>query len=157
MSKINFGFRLFRFLSTFVIRHSSFATLLLATTALAEDWPCWRGPRLDGTSLETNIPIHWSASSNVVWKTELPGLGHASPIVFGDRVFTVSASGEERLLLCLDRRTGKLLWQRTVLHAPLEKKHKLNSFASSTPATDGELVYVAFLDGSQMLAAAYDF
>jgi outer membrane protein assembly factor BamB len=144
----------FRQLS-FVIRH--FPILLLATCALAEDWPCWRGPRLDGTSLEQNVPIYWNATSNVVWKTTLPGSGHASPIVSGERLFTVAANGEDRLLLCLDRQTGKLLWQRTVLTTPLEKKHKLNSFASSTPATDGELVYVAFLDGKQMLAAAYDF
>ncbi len=105
------------------------------------------------------MPLYWSPTSNVVWKTELPGLGHASPIVWGDRVFTVSAllDTKDRVLLCLDRRTGKLLWQKTVLTAPLEHKHALNSFASSTPATDGELVYVAFLDGDRMFAAAYDF
>ena len=75
----------------------------------------------------------------------MPGSGHASPIVWDDRVFTVSAlpDTQDRLLLCLDRRTGKLLWRQTVLTAPLERKHGLNSFASSTPATDGELVYVA--------------
>jgi outer membrane protein assembly factor BamB len=160
--------------STFGFRHSDFlrvsgfgfrvlpAALLLALTvaspASAENWPCWRGPRLDGTSRETNVPIHWSASSNVVWKAELPGSGHASPIVWGDRVFTVSALPEtqDRLLLCLDRQTGKLLWQKTVLTAPLERKHTLNSFASSTPATDGELIYTAFLDGAQMFVAALD-
>ncbi len=64
---------------------------------------------------------------------------------------------QERLLLCLDRRTGKQLWRQTVLTAPLERKHGLNSFASSTPATDGEVVYVAFLDRDRMFAAAYDF
>ena len=127
--------------------------------AAAENWPGWRGPRLDGSSREKKVPVHWSGSSNVVWKTELPGTGHASPIVWGDRIFTVSAVPEtqDRLLLCLDRPTGKLLWQKTVLTAPLEHKHILNSFASSTPSTDGELVYVAFLDGKQMFAAAYDF
>jgi hypothetical protein len=112
---------------------------------------------LDGTSLETNIPIHWSETSNVVWKTKLPGAGHASPIVLRDRVFTVTQAGEDRLLLCVDRSTGARLWQQLVLTAPLEQKHKLNSYASSTPASDGELIYVAFLDGKQMLAAAYDF
>jgi outer membrane protein assembly factor BamB len=131
----------------------------LAFSAAGENWPCWRGPRLDGTSLETNVPIHWSATSNVIWKTELPGSGHASPIVYGDRIFTVSAATEtqDRLLLCVDRKSGQLLWRRTVLTAPLEDKHTLNSFASSTPATDGEFVYLAFLDRDQMLVAAYDF
>jgi outer membrane protein assembly factor BamB len=103
--------------------------------------------------------VYWNASSNVLWQTELPGTGHASPIVWDDRVFTVSATPDtqDRLLLCLDRRTGELLWRQTALTAPLERKHTLNSFASSTPATDGELVYVAFLDLNQMFVAAYDF
>src|SRR5438876_2507379 len=80
------------------------------SSLLAENWPCWRGPRQDGTSIETNVPIHWSATSNVVWKTELPGFGHASPIVHGDHIFTVSAVNESqgRLLLCLDRKSGKI-------------------------------------------------
>jgi outer membrane protein assembly factor BamB len=127
--------------------------------ALAENWPGWRGPRGDGTSSEKKVPLQWNATNNVVWKTELPGLGHASPIVWGDRVFTVTCvpEKESRELLCLDRKTGKLLWQKTVIASPLEKKHKLNSHASSTPATDGQLVYVAFLDVQEMVVAAYDF
>ena len=133
--------------------------LSLGVSASAENWPCWRGPRLDGTSLETKVPLHWNATSNVVWKTELPGSGHASPIVYGERVFSVSADAEnqDRLLLCLDRKSGELLWKRTVLAAPFEKKHTLNSFASSTPATEGERVYVAFLDRDRMFVAAYNF
>ena len=144
-------------------RMTSSAALLLflgqAAGVLAEDWPCWRGPRLDGTSLETNVPVYWNATSNIAWKTELPGAGHASPIIYGDRVFTVSALADtqERLLLCLDRKTGELLWEQKVLSAPFEQKHELNSFASSTPATDGERIYVSFLDRDHMFAAAYDF
>ena len=144
-------------------RMNSSAALLLflgqAAGVLAEDWPCWRGPRLDGTSLETNVPVYWNATSNIAWKTELPGAGHASPIVHGDRIFTVSASADtqDRLLLCLDRKTGELLWKQKVLSAPFEQKHELNSFASSTPATDGERIYVSFLDRDHMFAAAYDF
>ena len=124
----------------------------------AENWPCWRGPRLDGTSFDTQIPIHWSATSNVLWKTALPGMGHASPIVWDERIFTVAAlNTQERILLCLNRNTGNIIWQRTVVQSPLETKHPLNSHASSTPATDGTLVYVAFLDQKEMLVAAYDF
>lgn len=125
----------------------------------AENWPAWRGPRLDGTSLEKTFPVHWSATSNVVWKTALPGAGHASPIVWNDRVFTVAAvaADQSRVLLCLDRKSGDLLWQRSVLTSAMERKHSLNSHASSTPATDGELVYVAFLDRAEMAVAAYDF
>ena len=125
----------------------------------AENWPCWRGPRLDGTSHEKKVPLRWSGTSNVVWKTALPGAGHASPIVWDDRIFTVGAmsASQDRVLVCLDRTNGRIVWQQTVLNAPLERKHSLNSHASSTPATDGALVYVAFLDGDKTLVAAYDF
>jgi outer membrane protein assembly factor BamB len=136
-----------------------FALLSSASFARAENWPAWRGPRGDGTSLETNVPIGWSATSNIVWKTEIPGDGHASPVIWVDRVFTVTAEPDtqDRTLLCLDRKTGRILWQKTVIHSLLEKKHSLNSYASSTPATDGERVYVAFLDRQEMVVAAFDF
>ncbi|MBI2946170.1 MAG: PQQ-binding-like beta-propeller repeat protein [Verrucomicrobia bacterium] len=133
--------------------------LALAPLLQAENWPVWRGPRGDGSSLETQVPTHWSAAQNIAWKAAIPGVGHASPIVWGDRVFVLSAllDQEDRVLLCLDRKTGRILWQQTVVHSPLERKHTLNSFASSTPATDGQLVYVAFLDRQEMLVAAYNF
>src|SRR5437868_1300210 len=129
-------------------------TLSSIWVARAENWPSWRGPRGDGTSLEKNIPVHWSTTSNVCWKTEIPGIGHASPVVWGDRLFVVSAVDNDRVLVSLDRQTGKILWQRLVITTPLEKKHTLNSHASSTPATDGELVYVSFLDRDEMVVAA---
>jgi len=116
----------------------------------AENWPCWRGPRGDGTSLEKNIPIQWDGpeKKNIAWKVEVPGKGHASPIVWEDRIFTVSCREDkgDRILLCFDRKTGRVLWEKTVLHAPLEKHHRLNTHASGTPATDGNLVYVTFLE-----------
>ena len=138
------------------------AIMLLAAIngrALGENWPGWRGPRGDGTSLEKNVPVEWSATESVVWKVPIPGKGHASPIVWGDRIFVVTAAEElnQRVLLCLDRTNGRVLWQRVVLAAPLEKLHRLNSRASSTPATDGEKVYVSFLDHDKMFVAAYDF
>jgi outer membrane protein assembly factor BamB len=133
--------------------------MLAPLTMAAENWPCWRGPRLEGTSHEKDVPVYWSASSNVTWKAELPGVGHASPIVWNDRVFTVTSVAEKqaRDLVCVDRASGRLIWQKTVINSPLERKHSLNSHASSTPATDGKLVYVAFLDRTEMVVAAYDF
>lgn len=124
-----------------------------------ENWPGFRGPRGDGTSLEKDLPLRWSAAENIAWKVPLPGRGHASPVVWEDRIFLVTALEEkqERALLCLDRRTGRTLWQRAVLTAPLEPIHELNSYASSTPLTDGERVYVTFLDRDRMYVAAYDF
>jgi hypothetical protein len=138
----------------------SLAAAWLPGITWGENWPCWRGPRGDGTSLEQNVPVRWDGPSgkNIVWKTELPGSGHASPIVWEDRVFLVTCVEEkqERILFCMDRKSGKILWDRLVVRAPLERKHSLNSFASSTPATDGQQVYVTFLDRTQMLVAAYD-
>jgi outer membrane protein assembly factor BamB len=125
----------------------------------AEEWPGWRGPRGDGTSTETGLPLTWGDTEHVRWKTPIPGKGHSSPIVWGDRVFVTTCLEEQqkRLLLCLDRRSGKVLWQRAVLEAKLERKHGLNSYASSTPATDGKHVWVTFLDHPDMRVYAYDF
>ena len=127
----------------------------------AENWPRWRGPRGDGSSLENGVPTHWNGPNhqNIAWKVRIPGLGHASPIVWEDRIFLVSGREElqQRVLLCLDRKTGQTLWQREVLRSLLEGKHRLNSHASSTPATDGKSVYVTFLDHTKVLVAAYDF
>ena len=127
-------------------------------TASAEFWPCWRGPRGDGTCIEKNVPTNWDPAG-AIWKVELPGKGHASAIVWGSRVFTVTALPEmrQRVLLCLDRDTGKILWQQTVVRGPLEKLHKENSYASGTPATDGERIYVTFRVGDEIIVAAHDF
>lgn len=132
--------------------------LAVASPLMAEDWPVWRGPRGDGTSRETSLPIHFSPTQNVRWKTAIPGSGYSSPIVQGDRVFVTSCVEDrgDRLLICLDRSTGKILWTRKVLTAPLEKKHGDNSFASSTPASDATRVWVSFLAYPEMMVACYD-
>jgi outer membrane protein assembly factor BamB len=125
----------------------------------AENWPNFRGPKGDGTSSEKEIPVKWDERTNVLWKTAVPGVGYASPIVWDDKLFTVSAKTEtqEKILLCYDTHNGKLLWQTTVLKAPFESKHNDNSFASGTPATDGKYIYLSFLDGENVMVAAYDF
>lgn len=129
-----------------------------ALGAPVENWPAWRGPRGDGTSLDPKVPVSWKLETDLVWKTRLPGTGHASPVIWQDRIFAVSTLEEtqERILFSLDRKSGAMLWQAVVLQAPLEPIHRLNSRASSTPATDGERVYVSFLDREQVLVAAYD-
>ncbi|HEX5106080.1 MAG TPA: PQQ-binding-like beta-propeller repeat protein [Pirellulaceae bacterium] len=151
--------------------YASLCTSVLAVEPPVLNWPGWRGPKGDGSSPETNLPTTWNGTTgeNVVWKTAIPGTGHSSPIVWGERIFVVSCLPDsgDRVLLSLDRKTGAVLWQQTVLKAPLEKKHTLNSYASGTPATDGRLVYVSFLEpdfASQkertpgnMVVAAYDF
>lgn len=128
-----------------------------AGTTQAEPWPGWRGPRSDGTSIEQNVATNWDPAG-AIWKTQLPGKGHASPIVWGDYVCTVTglAASTERILLCLDRKSGKMLWQQTVVRGPLEKLHKENSYASSTPVTDGNRVFVTFRVGENLIVAAHD-
>ncbi len=129
-----------------------FALSLLAAPlpCLAENWGRWRGPRGDGTSAEKNVPTVWDGETgkNIRWKTEIPGQGHASPIVWNDRVYQVTCKREstERVLMCLDADTGNPKWERTVLKSKLETKHRLNSYASSTPATDGKTIFVTFLE-----------
>jgi outer membrane protein assembly factor BamB len=125
----------------------------------AQNWPCWRGPDGDGTSKEINLPIHWDSVTNVVWKIRVPGTGYSSPIIWKEKLFIVSALQEshEKILLCYDCKRGDLVWQKTVLKSTFEKKHDNNSYASGTPATDGTRVYVSFLDGEDVVVAAYDF
>ncbi len=133
---------------------------LISSVTKAENWPGWRGPRGDGSV--TNAPkltTELSPGSGTVWKTAIPGTGHASPIIWEDRIFLVTADeeGESRSLICLDRERGEILWSKVVLASPFEGIHRLNSRASSTPATDGKAVYVSFLDQENMFIAAYDF
>jgi len=132
---------------------------LCAATVQAEDWPSWRGPRLDGISTEKNLPLRWSDKDNVAWKTEIPGIGHSSPIIFGDRVFVTSCieNEQKRMLYCLDRTSGKILWEREVVTSKLEHKHGLNSFASSTPTTDGKYLWVSFLEYPKMVVVCFDY
>jgi hypothetical protein len=127
--------------------------------AQAEDWPTWRGPRNDGTVAESGFPVTWSSTENIRWTYDIPGTGHSSPIVSKGKVFVTSCIEPEkkRMLHCIDRASGKLLWERVVLVAELEKKHRENSWASSTPAADGERVFVSFLDKPQMRVFCYDY
>src|SRR5688572_32731646 len=135
-----------------------FVLLTAAATARAGDWPGWRGPNGDGRSEEANLPTHWSATENVHWKTPIPGGGHSSPVVVGDRVLVTTAleSEQKRMLLCLNRLDGKTIWEREVLRAPLEQRHERNSYASATPATDGKHVWVSFLQRPTIQLICYD-
>jgi hypothetical protein len=145
------------------IRSLSFLFFLLILNSVsviqAQNWPCWRGPNGDGTSPETSLPVKWDSVTNVVWKVPVPGKGYSSPVIWEDRLFLVTAipATQEKVLLCYDCKNGTLIWKKTVLKTSFEKKHDNNSFASGTPATDGTRVYVSFLDGQDVVVAAYDF
>lgn len=119
-------------------------------TSVAENWPGFRGPGRQGISNEKNLPTQWSETSNIVWKTPIAGIGWSSPIIFGDLIFVTTATDEGASfhLLCLDRKTGAVLWDRQVLRQKPGHKQALNSYATSTPVTDGKNVYIVAFDGS---------
>jgi outer membrane protein assembly factor BamB len=127
-----------------------------AFTAKAENWPAFRGPTGQGVSSETNVPLHWSASKGVAWKTPIPGAGWSSPIVWGDRVFVTTATddGAGCHVMALNGADGKVLWDVEVFKQPTKRKENRNSYATPTPVTDGKRVYVFFGGGG---AAALDF
>jgi len=109
-------------------------------------WPRWRGPRGDGQSAEKQLPVEWTAA-DVAWKTELPGRGQSSPIVWDDRIFLTSASddGSKRSVLCVDRSNRKLVWEKTIeFNGTPEKLHKMNTWATPSCATDGQVVIAFF-------------
>ena len=148
------------------LTQTSFSMLLASafaissiTPAAGDNWPAWRGPRGDGISLETNAPLKWSATENIAWRTEIPGNGRSSPIVFGDRVFVTTGVNEDesRRVLCLDKSSGKIIWNTVVHNGPGGQMHRDNTMASSTPATDGETVFAVFVDDQGMKVVALDF
>src|SRR5262245_6438905 len=105
----------------------------------ASDWPRFRGPNGTGVVEGPTPPLKWSATQNGLWKAEVPGTGHASPIVVKGRVFLQSSSDDasQRTLYCYDAATGRLKWGKSTPghKAPV---HAKSSLASSTPASDGE-------------------
>ncbi len=136
---------------------ASLFALLLATipSAVAAElsWPQFRGPGGLGVASSANPPIHFGPQSNVVWKSALPS-GHSSPCMAGDRIFLTAFDSGRLETLCLDRLNGRVLWRQPAPAEKIEPTHRISNPAASTPATDGERVFVYF--GSFGLLA-YDF
>src|SRR5262245_14367801 len=129
---------------------------LASSLALAEDWPQFRGPGGLGHGSSMNLPTEWSDDKNLLWKVKLPGRGASSPIVVGDKIFVTcwsgavtkkSTTGLTRHLLCLNR-AGKQLWQKDFAAPAKDFPHKgytaLHGYASATPVSDGNRVFVFF-------------
>jgi len=116
-------------------------------------WPRWRGPSGQGVVEESGYTDTWSATTNVQWKTAVPGSGHSSPIVWGDRIFLTTSRDDGRRLSVLSfrRSDGTLLWETDAPDGRVERHHGKNTPASATPTTDGERVYASF--GSRGLVA----
>src|SRR5574341_1643563 len=109
---------------------------VLATSHAAENWPRWRGPRNDGSSLETGLPTQWNNTENVRWRLELPGPAPSTPIVWENRIFLTAAEENALVLLALNT-TGKILWRRTVSSGNYEIRGDESNAASPSPSTDG--------------------
>lgn len=122
------------------------------------DWPWWRGPGQSGVSGDSQIPTRWSSTENMLWKRELPGSGHASPIICGDKILLATADEQEQTqsVLAFDRETGTQLWSTDAHKSGLMKKHQKNSHASATLACDGEQAYAAFINDGGLHVTAID-
>ncbi len=156
-------------------------------TLNTSNWSQWRGPEGTGLSNETDVPIEWEAGKNIKWRTAIPGQGHSSPIVWGNKVFLTTdvegeiAAGAKAVehnlggqvfvhpdsvganrkhifkLLCIDRATGKVLWDQTAYEGTVyDNRHRKGSYAAPTPATDGAYVY-AWFGGEGDGLYCYDF
>src|SRR5262245_40456264 len=150
------------------------------------NWPQWRGPGGNGVSEEKNLPIEWSETRNIHWKTAIPGRGHSSPIIWGRRIFLTTSiegpivAGAKAVthirrdqvyvhpdsvggnhsyaikILCLDRDTGKILWEKGIYDGPVyDDRHRKNTFASATPVTDGKYVW-SFFDAEGVYCHDFD-
>jgi outer membrane protein assembly factor BamB len=143
--------------------------LIGANRIIAQDWPGWRGDGR-GISTEKNLPLKWSEDEGVKWKTPIPGAGHSSPIVWGNRVFVTTAVAEDPnvetfrggvymggnrkkpdeseyayRVICLDANQGNILWSKAVARqSPKTRRHTKNTYASETPVTDGKYVFASF-------------
>lgn len=154
---------------------SSSPSPMVAASGDETNWPQWRGPQGGGVSTEKDLPTEWSETKNVQWKTEIPGRGHSSPIIWGKRIFLTtsiegpvvpgakavthirggqvyrhpdSVGGDHSYaikVLCLDRDTGKILWEKTAYEGTVyDDRHRKNTFASATPVADGKYVWALF-------------
>ena len=127
------------FLIVFMIVSSQFAAFA--------DWPQFRGPDGQGHADTDSIPLNWSETKNVTWKTPVPGQGYSSPVIVGDQIWMTTATDEGKSLraVCVDRASGTLVHEVEVLSpTDVGTKHGLNGFASPTPVLDDEHVFVHF-------------
>lgn len=133
---------------------------LFAASASSSDWPAWRGPTADGQAAPgQKVPIRWSEAENVIWRAPIRGRGHSSPTIVRSHIFLATADieKEEQLVVCYERATGNLVWE-TVLHKGNIDMggHRNASQASSTVASDGERLYINFLNNKAVYTSALD-
>ena len=120
------------------------ASLVLASNLFADNWPMWRGPLGTGVAKEKQLPTRWDSQTNVKWKTPLPERGNSTPVIWEKRVFLTQAIAAQRLVVCLNRADGTVLWEKGTDYAGPEKFHPTNTPCAASPATDGEIVVANF-------------
>src|SRR5215211_5667134 len=125
----------------------------IAFSTFAENWGQWRGPLFNGSTTEKGLPAEWSRTENIAWTVDMPGPSAATPVIWGDRVYVSTTDSQAKALLamCVDRRTGKILWNHKVADGML--RDEKSNFASPSPATDGQRVVFFYGNGE---IAAFD-
>lgn len=121
-------------------------TLALTSLVQAENWPQWRGAKLDGVSHEKDLPVKWSKTEGIAWRLELPGAAGATPVVWGDKIFLTSVDGDKLILMCVGTH-GKEIWRQTVSQGNKDVRGDEGNSASPSPCTDGKHVWAMMADG----------
>jgi outer membrane protein assembly factor BamB len=137
---------------------SSFCVLVASTGVLAENWPGWRGPHYNGISSEVHLPVQWSATKNLRWKTELKGAGVSAPVVWEDHIFLTASDGRMNDALhvyAYHRADGRLLWHTRLFGSAPTDLYAPGGMAVPTPVTDGKYLYTLFGTGD-LVALDFD-
>lgn len=137
-----------------------FITILLLCVPFlfAGDWPQWRGPTHNGKAAAGPMPpLTWSESENVLWVVDIPGRGHSTPTLIGDKIFMATADDTAQSVLALDRSTGKLLGKQVIHEGGLRGKiHNKNTHASATVAADADGLYITFYNREKIVLTALE-
>lgn len=123
------------------------AACILAGSAAAENWPQWRGLRNDRISPERGLPATWSKTTNVAWRTPLPGRAGATPCVWNGRLYLTSNEGDDLVLLCIEAADGRIRWKQRVTGGNTDARSGEGNSASPSPSTDGKHVWAFFGTG----------
>ena len=128
----------------------------LAVTLPAANWPSWRGD-LAGSGIvsDNSVPLEWDSKKNIRWRVPLPDRGNSSPVIWGDKVFITQATDSDkgRSVMCFNKLTGTMLWQKGVIYEKKEKTHQTNPYCSGSPVTDGRVVIANYASAG---VVAYD-
>ncbi len=133
--------------------------MIASSAAQAKDWTQWRGPNHTNIAeAGQEVPTEWSETKNVIWKVDVPGRGHASPVITGNTIVlsTADERSQKQAVIAFDRKSGKQLWMTPISQGGFPPAHEKNTHASATPATDGTLIFATFCHHEKIEAVALD-